>query len=146
MTDTAKRPLNEEQIDALVHYDAARDNITNLRRLLAAAELRAAEAEARAINAVAAEDVAQFAFETAKLRADRLEPALQKALIDLITPRLPDRSEEAAEAIADVMVDDVAASTTYDELDIDGHVRSYLEGVTEYEADGFTPAGLEAPF
>jgi hypothetical protein len=100
--------------------DDNRDEVTELRRLLADAELRI-------VKAVAAEDVAQFAFETAKLRADRLEGALQKALIDLITPRLPDRSEDSAEAIADVMVDDVAAGTTYDELDIDGHVQAYLE-------------------
>jgi len=112
----------------LVEHTMDRDTqITELRRALAASELRAAEAEARAINAVAAEDVAQFAFDTAKLRADRLEPALQQALIDLITPRLPDRSEDSAEAIADVMVDDIAAGTTYDQTDIDGHIRSYLE-------------------
>lgn len=139
MTDTAKRPLTEEQVDALVHYDAARDEIANLRRLLADAELRA-------MKATSAEDVAQFAFETAKRRADRLEAALQQSFIDAITSKLPDEFEDAAEAIADVMVDDIAAGTLLDELDVDGHIASWLEGRTEYEADGFTPAGLEAPF
>lgn len=113
---------------------------------LAELRRRIAEAELRIIKAVAAEDTAQFAFETAKLRADRAEAALQKAFIDAITPKLPKKLRDSAEGIADVMVDDIAAGTTYDELEIDGHIQSYLEGRTEYEADGFTPAGLEAPF
>jgi hypothetical protein len=101
--------------------------LAEARRLLAAAELRAVEAETRAINAVAAEDVAQFAFETAKLRADRLEPALQRALIDLITPRLPEALENSAEAIADDMVDDITTGTLYDDLDLNGHIETRME-------------------
>lgn len=113
--------------------------LAELRRRLAAAELRI-------IKAVAAEDVAQFAFETAKLRANRFEAAFKEGLLEKITPILPDKLENSAEALADLMVDDVAAGTLLDDLDINGHIASYLEGVTEYEADGFTPAGLEAPF
>jgi len=139
MTDTAKRPLTEEQVDALVHYDAARDNIANLRRLLA-------ESELRAINAVTAEDVAQFAFETARLRADRFEAAFKQSLLEKVTPILPEKAENTAEGLVEVMVDDIAAGTLLDELDIDGHIQSFLEGRTEYDADGFTPTGLEAPF
>lgn len=120
--------------------------LAELRRRLADAELRIAHADERALRSAQREDFAQFTLDTTKTRADRLEPALQKALIDLITPKLPKKLRDSAEAIADVMVDDIAVGTTYDELDIDGHIQAYLEGVTEYEADGFTPAGVEAPF
>jgi hypothetical protein len=113
--------------------------LAELRRALAASELRAIKAAQR-------EDFAQFTLETTRTRADRAEAALQRLIIDAITPKLPDAFEDAAEAIADLMVDDIAAGTTYDELDIVGHIQSYLEGRTEYEADGFTPANCEVPF
>jgi hypothetical protein len=122
MTDLDTRPNAWHSIS-----EGPDAELAELRRRLAAAELRATTAELAAMNAVAAEDFAQLAFETAKLRADRLEPALQKALIDLITPKLP-RKSDAAEGIADTMVDDIAAGTTYDELEIAGHIESYLEG------------------
>lgn len=113
---------------------------------LAELRRRLADVELRLLNAAQREDFAQFSFEDMKRRAERAEAALQKSFIDTLTPKLPKKLRDQAEAIADTMVDDIAAGTLYDELDIDGHVRSYLEGVTEYEADGFTPAGLEAPF
>jgi hypothetical protein len=94
--------------------------LAELRRRLAAAELRA-------MNAAAAEDTAQFAFETARRRADRTEAALQRALIDLITPRLPEALENSAEAIADDMVDDIATGTLYDDLDLNGHIESRMD-------------------
>jgi len=106
----------------LVEHAMDRDTeITELRRKLAAAELRA-------MNAVAAEDVAQFAFETARLRADRLEAATTALLIEKLTPVLPEAVENSAEALADLMVDDIAGGTPYDEIDINGHIESYLEG------------------
>jgi hypothetical protein len=94
---------------------------------LAELRRRLADAELRAMNAAAAEDTAQFAFETAKRRADRLEAAFKAILLDKITPALPDALENAADAITDTIIDDIAAGTTYDELDIDGHVQAYLE-------------------
>lgn len=113
--------------------------LAELRRRLAAAELRI-------MKLVQAEDFTQFSFQDMKRRAERAEAAEQKLLIEKITPLLPDEFEDAAEGIADTMVGDIAAGTLLDDLDIAGHIESYLEGRTEYEADGFTPAGLEAPF
>jgi hypothetical protein len=113
---------------------------------LAELRRRLADAELRLLNAAQREDFAQFSFEDMKRRAERAEAAEQQLLIEKITPLLPDEFEDAAEGIADTMVGDIAAGTLLDELDIDGHIQSYLEGATEYEADGFTPAGLEAPF
>lgn len=133
MTDILSRP------EWHTTTDGPEGELAELRRRLADAELRA-------MKAVSAEDTAQFAFETAKRRADRAEAALQQSFIEAITPKLPDEFEDAAEAIADVMVDDIAAGTLLDELEVDDHIASWLEGRTKYEADGFTPAGLEAPF
>lgn len=113
---------------------------------LAELRRRLADAELRIMKLVQAEDFTQFSFEDMKRRAERAEAALQKSFIDALKPKLPKKLRDQAEAISDTMVDDVAAGTLYDELDIDGHVQSYLEGRTEYEADGFTPAGVEAPF
>jgi len=81
-----------------------------------------------------------------ELRADRLEAAYRPALVKELLPILPENLENSAEGIADCLIDDIAAGTLYDELDINGHIESYLEGRTEYEADGFTPAELEPPF
>lgn len=134
MTDIETRPSAWHSIS-----ESPDAELAELRRRLAAAELRI-------MKLVQAEDFTQFSFEDMKRRAERAEAALQKSFIDALTPKLPKKLRDEAEAIADTMVDDVAAGTLYDELDIDGHVRSYLEGVTEYEADGFTPAGVEAPF
>lgn len=114
MTDILSRP------EWHTTTDGPEGELAELRRRLADADLRA-------MKAVSAEDTAQFAFETARLRGNRLEAALQKSFIDTITPKLPDEFEDAAEAIADVMVDDIAAGTLYDELDIDGHIASWLE-------------------
>jgi hypothetical protein len=94
---------------------------------LAGLRRRLADAELRAMNAAAAEDTAQFAFETARRRADRAEAALQRALIDLITPRLPEALENSAEAIADDMVDDITTGTPFDELDLNGHIETRME-------------------
>jgi len=127
-------------LNPLVEHTMDRDTeITELRRCVADAELRA-------MKAAQAEDTAQFAFETAKLRGNRLEAATTALLIEKLLPVLPEAAENSVEAIADLMVDDIATGTPFDELDINGHIESYLEGRTEYEADGFTPAELEPPF
>jgi len=115
-------------LNPLVEHTMDRDTeITELRRRLAASELRAAEAEARAMKAVSAEDTAQFAFETAKLRADRLETALRPVLVKQLLPILPDKLENSAEGIADCLIDDIATGTLYDELDINGHIEAWAE-------------------
>lgn len=101
-------------------HTTTEDEIAELRR-------RLAEAELRIINAVAAEDFAQEAFECAKRRADRFEPALQALLIERITPQLPEALENSAEGIADCLIDDIGAGTLLDELDVDGHIASWLE-------------------
>jgi len=107
--------------------DGPESELAELRRRLAVAELRAVDAETRAINAVAAEEVAQFAFETAKLRADRFEAAFKEGLLEKITPILPEKLENSAEALADCLVDEIAVGTLYDDLVIDGHIQSWLE-------------------
>lgn len=94
--------------------------LAGLRRALAAAELRA-------MKAVAAEDTAQFAFETAKRRADRLEDAVRALLIERLMPNIPEALENSAEGIADCLIDDLASGTPLEELEIDGHVQSWLE-------------------
>jgi hypothetical protein len=134
MTDIETRPNAWHSIS-----EGPDAELAELRRRLAAAELRI-------MKLVQAEDFQQFSFEDMKRRAERAEAAEQQLLIEKITPLLPDEFENAAEGIADTMVGDIAAGTLLDELDINGHIESYLEGRTEYEADGFTPAGLEAPF
>ena len=120
MTDTQTRPWHTTA-------DGPESELAELRRRLAAAELRAVEAETRAINAVAAEDTAQFAFETARLRANRFEAAFKEGLLEKITPILPDKLENSAEGLADAMVNDIGGGTTYDDLDIHGHIESWLE-------------------
>jgi chromosome segregation ATPase len=120
MTDIDKRPFTDEQLEALVHYDAARDNLNDLRRRLADAELRA-------MKAVSAEDVAQFAFETARRRADRLEAAMKQTFIEQLTARVPENLENSVEGLADVLVDEIAAGTLLDELDVSGHIEAWTE-------------------
>lgn len=102
------------------HTTAPDDEITELRRRLAAAELRA-------VNAVAAEDTAQFAFETAQRRANRFEAAFKASLTDHLTPRVPKKLRNSVEALADVLVDEIAVGTEYDDLGIEGHIESWLE-------------------
>jgi hypothetical protein len=101
--------------------EGARDaELTELRRRLADAELRA-------MNAVAAEDTAQFAFETAKRRADRFEAAFKTALADRLRAEVPEALKNTVEALADVLVNEVATGTEYDDLDVAGHVESWTE-------------------
>jgi len=114
MTDTKPRT----DWAAADHND---DEIADLRR-------RLADAEMRAVNAVAAEDTAQFAFETAKRRAERMEAALKTAFMDHLKAVVPKRLENSVEALADFLVDEVATGTDYDELDIAGHIESWMEG------------------
>jgi hypothetical protein len=114
MTDILSRPewhTTTEGPDA---------ELAELRRRLAAAELRA-------MNAAAAEDTAQFAFETARRRADRFEAALRTLLIERTMPQLPQKLENSAEALADSLIDDIATGTTIDELDLNGHIESRLD-------------------
>jgi len=116
MTDTIKRPTEWHTT-----AEGPDSEITELRRALAAAELRA-------ITAAQREDTAQFAFETAKRRADRAESALRVLLVDRISPELPEVLEGSAEGITDCLIDDIAAGATVEELDVSGHVESWLEG------------------
>ncbi len=113
MTDTKPRT----DWAAADHND---DEINELRRRLAAAELRA-------VNAVAAEDTAQFAFETAKRRADRFEVAFKASLMDHLTARVPKKLRNTVEALADALVDEIAVGTDYDDLDVAGHIESWME-------------------
>jgi len=106
----------------LVEHTMDRDTeITELRRRLADAELRA-------MKAASAEEVAQFAFETARRRANRLEAATTALLVEKLLPILPEPLENSAEALADLMVDDIATGTPFEELDINGHIEAWAEG------------------
>lgn len=118
--DILNRPLTESEMDAIVHYDAARDEISHLRQALAGAELRA-------VKAVQAEDTAQFAFETARRRADRFEAALKQQFTERLTAEVPERLENSVEALADVLIDEIAAGTLLDELDVSGHIEAWTE-------------------
>jgi hypothetical protein len=107
MTDTLNRPWHTT---AEGEAAALRAELAEERRLRAAAERRT-------MNAVAAEDFADFARETAARRADR------------------------AEAVARVLL---AAA---DLGRLDGDARSLVDDwVGEFEDDGFTPANAEVPF
>lgn len=111
------------------------DEITELRRALAAAELRA-------MNAVQAEDVAQFAFETAKRRADVAETALRALLVEyVIEPQsgeldgisdkvdTSDVPDNVLEDIAGDLIDDLYGGLPYDELPevARGHLQGWAE-------------------
>jgi hypothetical protein len=128
MTDIANRPLSDAQLDAIAALDTNLGDDTSLlkadnadlRRRLAAAELRA-------VNAVAAEDTAQFAFETAGRRANRFEAAFKKSLMKDLKATVPESLENSVEALADFLVDEIATGTDYDDLDVAGHVESWLE-------------------
>lgn len=117
MTDIETRPTTWHSVS-----EGPDAELAELRRRLAAAELRI-------MKLVQAEDFTQFSFEDMKRRAERAEAAEQQLLIEKITPLLPDEFEDAAEGIADIMVGDIAAGTLLDELDISGHIESYLEGL-----------------
>lgn len=123
--------LSDAQLDAIAALDTNladdasidRSEVAELRRRLAAAELRA-------MKAVSAEDVAQFAFETAKRRADRFEAALKQQFMERLAAEVPERLENSVEAIADLLVDEIAAGTLLDELDVPGHIDSWMEDRT----------------
>lgn len=117
MTDTIKRPARRTVAEGL---DA---ELGEMHRRLAAAELRAVEAEQRAMKAVSAEDVAQFAFETAKRRADRFEVVLKQHLLEQVA--LPESVD--AEAFVECLIDDIATGTELDDLGIDGRIESWTE-------------------
>jgi hypothetical protein len=129
MTDLHNRELSDAQLDAIASLDT---NLADDKSLLKAenTELRrrVADAELRAMNAVAAEDVAQFAFETAKLRANRFETAFKASSMRDLKATVPEVLENSVEALADALVDEIATGTDYDELDIDGHIQSWMEG------------------
>jgi hypothetical protein len=129
MTDIANRPLTDAQLDAIAALDVNLGNEASM-NTSETAELRRrlADAELRAMNAVAAEDVAQFAFETAKRRADYAEAALRALLVEhVLMPNVPERLENSVEGLADCLIDDIATGTALDELDVDGHIASWLE-------------------
>ena len=115
MTDTITPPW---------HTTADHDGeLSDLRRRLAAAELRA-------MKAVSAEDTAQFAFETARRRADRFEATLKQQFTERLAAEVPERLENSVEALADLFIDEIAAGTLLDELDVAGHIESWMEDRT----------------
>jgi phage tail sheath protein FI len=91
-------------------HTTAEEETTELRRRLADAELRA-------MNAIAAEDVAQFAFETAKRRADTLETVLRSVLVEfVIEPITGEAPESVLDSIVDGLLDDLDSGLAVDEL------------------------------
>lgn len=129
MTDLKPNPsLSDAQLDAIAALDVNLGNeasmntseTADLRRRLAAAELRI-------VKAVAAEDTAQFAFETAKLRADRFETAFKTSLMDHLKARVPEVLENSVEGLADVLVDEIGVGTEYDELDVAGRIEAWMD-------------------
>jgi hypothetical protein len=42
-------------------------------------------------------------------------------------PRVPESLENSVEGIADLIVDDIAAGTTLDDLDVAGHIEAWTE-------------------
>jgi hypothetical protein len=98
--------------------------LAELRRLLADAELRA-------IKATQSEDVAQFAFETAKRRADNAEGYLRRVLIEHVvepaTEVLDDYSDKVhSKDVPDGLLDDIAGDLI-DDLDGGGTVDGLHE-------------------
>lgn len=128
MTDLHNPQLSDAQLDAIASLDTnladdtslLRAENTELRRRLAAAELRE-------VKALQAEDVAQFSFETASRRANRFEAAFKKSLMDHLKAVVPGRLENSVEAIADDLVDEIATGTDYDDLDVAGHIEARME-------------------
>ncbi|GAA2159182.1 MULTISPECIES: hypothetical protein [Glycomyces] len=57
----------------------------------------------------------------------QFEVAFKKCLMDQLKPRVPEALENSVEAIADVLVDQIAAGTDYDDLDVSGHIESWAE-------------------
>jgi hypothetical protein len=140
MTDIASRPLSDAQIDALVHYDAARDEIADLRRRLADAETERNDHAAtikRAIDALAAEHA-----ETARVAAEVGDDPDQYAAMLLTGQR-----NGAHRAYALVL----RATLTYGS--VDEAARRIAEGTAwgqtdapQYGPDGFTPLCEIGPF
>lgn len=56
-----------------------------------------------------------------------MQAALQQLLIERIMPCLPESLENSAEGIADCLVDAIQAGTRLDDLDLHGHIESWLE-------------------
>lgn len=56
-----------------------------------------------------------------------MEAALQQLLIERIMPCLPEVLENSAEGIADCLVDAIQSGTSLDDLDLNGHIESWLE-------------------
>jgi len=128
MTDLTNRPLSDAQLDAIASLDTnLGDDSSLLKAENADLRRRLAAAEMRAVNAVAAEDTAQFAFETAGRRANRFEAAFKASLMDHLTARVPKKLRNTVEALADALVDEIAVGTDYDDLDVAGHIESWME-------------------
>jgi hypothetical protein len=126
MTDLHNRQLSDVQLDAIAALDvnlgsdASINESAELRRQLAASELRAIKAAQR-------EDFAQFTLETAQLRADRAEAALKQQFMERLTAEVPERLENSVEGLAEALIDDIAAGTLLDELDVSGHIESWMD-------------------
>lgn len=88
------------------------EEVAELRRALADAELRA-------MKAAAAEDVAQFSFETARRRADTAEAHLIAVLAELVVDS--DLPEEAAASIAESIRQDLDGGLAVDEVPEQAH-------------------------
>lgn len=55
------------------------------------------------------------------------EADLQALLIERIMPYLPEALENSVEGIADCLVDAIQSGTSLDDLDLDGHIESWME-------------------
>jgi hypothetical protein len=127
MYEDDDEPLSDWDYEAIVSQDvnladdSSIDEAAALRRRIAAAELSA-------MKSAQAEDFAQFTVETTKRRADRFEVALRALLVEhVLMPRVPESLENSVEGIADLIVDDIAAGTTLDDLDVAGHIEAWTE-------------------
>jgi predicted TPR repeat methyltransferase len=125
MTDIANRPLSDAQLDAIAALDVNLADDSSIDE--AAALRRIAAAELSAMKSAQAEDFAQFTVETTRRRADRFANAFKASLMDHLTARVPKKLRNSVEALADVLVDEIAAGTEYDELDVAGHIESWME-------------------
>jgi hypothetical protein len=124
MTDIASRPLSYAQLDAIANLDV---NLADDSSIDEAARRRIAAAELSAMKSAQAEDFAQFTVETTKRRADRFEAAFKTSLMDHLRARVPKPLRNSVEALADALVDEIAAGTEYDDLDVAGHIEAWTE-------------------
>ncbi len=121
MTDTASRPLTDDQIDALVHYDAARDEIASLRLLLDDRDTQISELRKQIRYLMDERDSAQAAQQVAEEGQRAAEERTQAEA---------DRADGAEAHLADVLIEYVIEPAL-------GSIDTVSDGVdlTEVPAD-----------